>query len=838
MPKFAQIASTINLALYAVVSCTGLMVSTASFAATSSNIERIEVTGSYIKRQDWESASPITVIDAATINAQGFTSIEQILQQQPSMPGSALGASSNNGARGVAQVDLRGLGAKRTLVLLNGRRMVNSGSGADSSVDLNAIPLPMVARIEILKDGASAVYGSDAIAGVVNIITHSEYDGLQVDVTSGVSAQGDGQTQLLSAIYGVNSARGNYSVGVVFADRAEVMQGDRDWYKPTDHNSSSIPSGTLNGMVQDENGQWIKSPHIYNYADDVYFQTPNERRSVFASMNHTLDHGVVVNVDALYTNRRSNQQLSGQPARINLNVCDPFTRGDCVLLDDAMLAAGIGANALGQVQYLRRMSEVGPRIYSQDTDTWQLSAGLAGHVGWHRGLDWRIDYGFGKNQADTAVANSIHADWMAEAIYADQASWFSGEPLTEAMMDAVSFTERTRGGNEQQTLLATTSGELVELSAGAIEFALGAEYRSESGYFYPDPIMIAGQGTAPRQAPTDGRYHVFSVFQELSVPFSEALNGQFALRLDDYSSFGLATTWKVGLTYQTTADLMLRAVASSGFRAPNVAELYGGNQGSFENLIDPWSDNAKPQQILVNRTADPDLKPENAKSYTLGLVYSPQYLDGLALTLDYWRVAVTDAVSRLDVQAGIHACYAGDINACTTFNITPAGDMDNITSRLTNVGLLETAGVDMNVTYRINAAGLEWTAANDTTYLMDFEQDNSEYAGTIDGSFGAYGRVRNHFTMTASAGNWGLWYLNRYLGPMSDLRKGNRVGSSMYHDISGTYRINEQAMLTLGVRNLSNTKPQRVSNGKDAGTVPEVYDTVGRTFYAGVSLRF
>ncbi|MGL5393144.1 MAG: TonB-dependent receptor plug domain-containing protein, partial [Shewanella sp.] len=195
MCKPAQIARAINLSLYSVMSCTGLMLSAQAVAAQSASIERIAVTGSHIQRQDWESASPMTVIDAATIKAQGFTSIEQVLQQQTSMPGAAYGANTNNGARGVAQVDLRGLGAKRTLVLLNGRRMVNSGSGADSAVDLNAIPLPMVARIEILKDGASAVYGSDAIAGVVNIITEQQYDGLQLDMTGGASTQGDGATQ-------------------------------------------------------------------------------------------------------------------------------------------------------------------------------------------------------------------------------------------------------------------------------------------------------------------------------------------------------------------------------------------------------------------------------------------------------------------------------------------------------------------------------------------------------------------------------------------------------------------------------------------------------------------
>ncbi|HAY94244.1 TonB-dependent receptor [Shewanella sp. SM20] len=854
MIKRTKVASAINLAIVASIT-TGAFVTSSAFAAEEkAKVERIEVTGSRIQRQDMETASPVTVIDAAAIKAEGFTSVDQMLQVQTSMAGAAVGSSTNNGADGVAQVDLRGMGSQRTLVLLNGRRMVNSGSGANSSVDLNSIPVAMIARVEILKDGASAVYGSDAIAGVVNIITKKDFEGFQLDFNGSGTDKGDGESGDVSALYGFNTDGGNYTFGAAFSDRRGVIQGDRDWYDPAENSSSIIPTGALNGKVVDANGNWVKQSTSYNFSPDVYFQTPNERRSLFANMTQELGNDVVLTADAIYTNRRSNQQLAAQPAQIKLNVCgapglkDPAA--NCLTLDDEMIAAGINPDKRGQVLYKRRMKDVGPRIYSQDTDTWRLSTGLAGSLDVHTGMNWNIDYTFGKNKAETAVENSINANIMAEAIYADPNAWFAGNPLTSEMKDPVGYTEAANGGNEQQTLSAGLNGELFDLSAGAVGFALGAEYRRESGFYNPDPIVVAGESTAAQQDPTDGNYNVISIFQEVSVPFTEKLTGEFALRLDDYSTFGKATTWKIGLTYAATDELMVRGVAATGFRAPSVAELYGGNSGSFDYLTNPWLSAAEqPGQILVNRTSDPDLKPEESESYTAGLVYSPSYLEGMSVTLDYWRFKVADAIARLDTQTGLDACKKGDASACKTFNITSDGDLTDLTNALTNVGSQDTSGIDFNLAYNFAALGLDWKINNDMTYLLNFEQDNEDYTGTIDGNFGAYSKIRNNFSISAGLDDWSIMYFNRYIASMDDtytVYDDNDVPSGavrtadsvLYHNISGTYHVNDMTTVSLGIKNFTDEKPSYVTNGSDAGTVPEVYDTIGRTIYGGVTVKF
>ncbi|QYJ87758.1 TonB-dependent receptor [Shewanella mesophila] len=839
MIRTTKLASAIKLGLIASVSTSSFVMVNSAVAAEDNNaaVERIAVTGSRIQRQDMETASPVTVIDAATIKAEGFTSVDQMLQVQTSMAGAAVGSSTNNGADGVAQVDLRGMGSQRTLVLLNGRRMVNSGSGADSAVDLNSIPVAMIARVEILKDGASAVYGSDAIAGVVNIITKKDFEGFQIDVTGGMTDKSDGENGEISALYGFNTEKGNYTIGAAYSERRGVIQSDRDFTDPG--NSSFIPKGSLGGLIKDENGNWIARDSGYDYTQDSYYQTPSKRYSLFANMTQELSSALVFTGDILYTKRKSNQQMAAQPADIMLDVCqagdDPVT---CMELDQDMIDAGIKADDKGQVNYRKRMNDVGPRINKQDTDTLRVSAALEGSLDINNGMNWDLSYAYGKNKADTSVENSINAKLMTNAIYADQDAWFTGKPMTDqALLDSVAYTEQADGGNEQHVLSAGINGELFDLDAGAVAFAVGAEYRYESGYYNPDPIVVAGDSTAAQQDPTDGNYNVISVFQEVSVPFSDKLTGEFALRFDDYSTFGNASTWKIGLTYEATDDLMLRAVAATGFRAPSVSELYGGNSGSFDYLTDPWKNEQDPQ-ILVIRTSDEDLKPEESESYTAGLVYSPSYVDGMSLTLDYWRFKVKNAIARMDTQAGLDNCFAGDVSACEAFNIGPNGDLSKLTNSLTNVGYQDTSGIDFNLAYRFEALSLDWTVSNDTTYLLNFEQDGLDYTNTIDGNFGAYAKVRNNFSIKAGQGDWNVMYFNRYIGEMDDLGEGTKVDAVLYHNISASYFFNDSWMMSAGVKNLTDELPSRVSNGSDGGTVPEVYDTVGRQYFAGVTFKF
>lgn len=331
--------------------------------AGAEEVERIQVTGSRINRTDMETASPVTVVSSEYIAQAGYKSVDEILANQPSAAGMSLGASSNNGSGGTATVNLRGMGSQRTLVLLNGRRMVASGTGADSSVDLNTIPVAMIQSIEILKDGASAVYGSDAIAGVVNIITKKDFEGTELTVDAGITDKGDGENYGFSLLHGTELAGGNLTVGFQYSGREDVIQSDRDFTPPGQ--SSFIPGGTLGGKVWDKETESYKDRDTgYDYTTSSYAQTPNDLYSIFTSYNKELAGDIELTGDLMYTRRESNQQMAPQPASIELDhtqLDDKYT--------DEFIDPDTGVIEGDTLEYRRRMVEAGPRIYEQETDT-------------------------------------------------------------------------------------------------------------------------------------------------------------------------------------------------------------------------------------------------------------------------------------------------------------------------------------------------------------------------------------------------------------------------------------------------------------------------------------
>ncbi len=784
-------------------------------------VERIAVTGSRINRTDIETASPVTVISSDFISKSGYTSVEEILSMQPAAAGMSLGSTSNNGSGGSATVNLRGMGVQRTLVLMNGRRMVASGTGADSSVDLNTIPVSMIQSIEILKDGASAVYGSDAIAGVVNIITKKDYQGTEISADGSITDKGDGESGGISILHGSEVAGGNLVVGLQYSNRGEVIQSDRDFVPPGE--SSYIPEGTLGGLVPDGEGGFVPRDSSYDYTTSSYAQTPNELFSLFSSYTTEVANDTELNVDFMYTRRESNQQMAPQPAAIDL---------DTSMLDDKYAGQfkDENGNVPEELLYKRRMTDAGPRIYGQETDTYRASIGLTGFLS--NDSQWDMSATYGRNDAKDSVGNSIHAGNMEQSIYQHQDMWFKNDGITNEFLadEGIMYTEQNEGGNEQFTLAAGFSG----VNESDIGYAVGVESRFESGYYTPDLITQAGESTAAQQDPTEGNYSVQSIYGEISVPVTDSFTVEAATRYDNYSTFGGAATWKLGATYNITDGLMLRAVAATGFRAPSVSELYGGNSGSFDYLDDPWG-NAEDSQILVNYVGDEDLKPEESESFTAGVVW--EITEGLSTTMDYWQFDITNAISRVNLQAEMNKCYAGDTMACETINISPAGDLSDMTSTLTNIGQQNTSGIDWNISY---ATGI-FKVMLDTTYLLEFEEDGISYEGTIDGNMGGYSQLKSNLTVSADlTEDWNLLYTANYIQGM----EGNAWGDAyttddvIYHNVSTAYHINDSWQVTGGIKNLFDTEPEEVPDGNDMNTVPNIYDVVGRTFFINTSYKF
>jgi iron complex outermembrane receptor protein len=780
-------------------------------------VERIAVTGSRINRTDIESASPVTVISSDFITKSGFTSVQEILSMQPAAAGMSLGSTSNNGSGGSATVNLRGMGVQRTLVLLNGRRMVASGTGADSSVDLNTIPVSMIQTIEILKDGASAVYGSDAIAGVVNIITKKDFQGTEITADGSITDKGDGESGGFSILHGREFAGGNLVVGAQYSNRGEIIQSDRDFVPAGE--SSFVPGGSLGGMVPDGEGGFVPREESYDYTDDSYAQTPNELFSLFTNFNSEIADDTELSVDFMYTRRESNQQMAPQPASIDL---------DTSLLDDNYTDQFKGENGVlpEELEYRRRMTDAGPRIYGQETDTYRASIGLTGYLS--NDSQWDMSATYGRNDSKDSVGNSIHAGNMEKSIYKHQDDWFSGDPMSSDFLasEGIMYTEQNEGGNEQFILAAGYSG----VNEHDIGYAVGVESRFESGYYTPDLITQAGESTAAQQDPTEGNYSVQSIYGEISVPVTDSFTVEAATRYDNYSTFGGAATWKLGATYSVTDGLMFRAVAATGFRAPSVSELYGGNSGSFDYLTDPWG-NEQDSQILVNYTSDADLKPEESESFTAGVVW--EITDGLSTTMDYWQFDITNAISRVNVQNEMNKCFGDDLVACETIGITPGGDLSEMTSTLTNIGQQNTSGIDWNVSYTTGMFKVMF----DTTYLLEFEEDGIGYEGTIGGNMGGYSQLKSNLTLSADLSeDLNLLYTANYIQGMEG--DGYTTDDVIYHNVSAAYHINDAWQITGGIKNLFDTEPEEVPDGNDMNTVPNIYDVVGRTFFINTSYQF
>lgn len=795
-------------------------------------VERIAVTGSRINRTDIETSSPVTVISSDFITKSGFTSVQEILSMQPAAAGMSLGSTSNNGSGGSATVNLRGMGTQRTLVLLNGRRMVASGTGADSSVDLNTIPVSMIQTIEILKDGASAVYGSDAIAGVVNIITKKDYQGTEVAADGSITDKGDGQSGGVSILHGSELAIGNFVIGAQYSNRGEIIQSDRDFVAPGE--SSFIPEGTLGGKVLDENGNFVKNGETYDYTTSSYAQTPNELFSVFSSLNSEIADDTEFSAEFLYTRRDSSQQMAPQPANIDLDRSELDDK-----YNDQFDKVDDKGEPIDTLNYRRRMEDAGPRIYEQATDTYHVSFGLTGILS--NDSQWDMSATYGRNDSKDSVGNSIHAGNMEDSIYLHQDEWFSGEPMDQQLLvdQGVIYTEQNEGGNEQFVLAAGYSG----INDSDIGYAVGVESRFESGYYTPDLITQAGESTAAQQFATEGNYSVQSIYGELSMPVTDSFTIEAATRYDNYSTFGGAATWKLGATYSITDGLMLRAVAATGFRAPSVSELYGGDSGSFDYLDDPWATPENPQQdsqIKVNYTSDDDLQPEESESFTAGVVW--EITQGVSTTVDYWQFDITNAISRVNVQNEMNKCFAKDLAACETIKITPDGNLDNMSSSLTNIGQQNTSGIDWNISY---TAGM-FKVMFDTTYLLEFEEDGISYEGTIDGNVGGYSQLKSNLTVSADlTEDLNLLYTANYIQGMDGAGWNENgvweeftTGNVVYHNISTNYHINDAWQVGGGIKNLLDLEPETVHGGNDMGTVPNIYDVVGRTFYINTSYQF
>ena len=868
----------------------------------ASPMQRVQITGSRInlKQAQISGVGPVTVIDAETIQRSGAISVETLLQRMPSSAGTAGNQSSaywTSNGYGTTQVNLRGLGIDRTLVLLNGRRVVPGGTGANSSVDLNMIPIAMIERVEVLKDGASAIYGADAVAGVVNIITKKAIDGVEMSVRYGKTAEGDGEEKSADLVWGTRSDRGSMMASLNYSESGAVNLASRAPCALFEDGGELVCSGssaTIGGRARLADGRRVNfnqdpagdprgfetysgAKHGYNSNPFLNAVNPIKRVGVSAFGNTQLTDHVSLFTELMFTNRKSEQLAT--PGAIGAN-------------RPIRIAATHPTNPTGQDLTLerRRVAEVGPRTFFQETNTFRIATGLNGHI--NDKWDWSASLNWGRNTGIDGMTNIMNLDRVDATLDAANCgktptsapcgNYLGYGNLSPAVLDYIHFDTRDNGGNDQKSFNASVSGELFNMPAGAVGFASGFEYRQEKGWRDPDSLIVSGAANTNAQDPIAGEYSAREVFAELAVPLLaklpmvDSLTMNAAARYSDYSLFGSKSTYKLGLDWQVIPSLKIRANRSTAFRVPNVPELFGGvSEGNLTttdpcnnwNLQDPSSNVYKNCQasglkpgfkqfgpsILTTGGGNQNLEPEDADTFTVGAVWTPS--KSVTLTLDYFNIEINNAIETVPGSTKLSVCYNSPglshiFCSPSSFTRDPAtGEINFLSSQPANAAQQRVSGIDLGALYDFKAYGWNVALNADVSRLNRFDVtpfpggDTIEYAGKITGGQGSYAQWRAATGMTLANGPWSGSYNIQYIGKADDINAsagdiGARAPSVAYHNASVKYAVSTAMTLSLGVDNLLDKAPPYIQSWTDGNTDTMTYDLLGRRWHVRLGYRF
>ncbi|GAA5194817.1 TonB-dependent receptor [Ferrimonas gelatinilytica] len=886
-----------------------------AFAAEEEGVERIEVTGSRIKRTDIETASPITVFSSEDIANTGVSTLEDFVQTIPAINGGAEGSSINNGSRGYATASLRGLGSGRTLVLINGRRF--------ASGDLNSIPTAYVEQVEVLRDGASTIYGSDAIAGVINFITKKDFEGLEFNAQYDVTGEGDGEKSLFSVTTGASSDRGNVVLSLQYTDRKPIGQGDRDFSdcpiferggEKVCGGSGTIPYGQYFYLDGEPSGGYVKDPVTgeerpfdqavdgYNYSVASYMVTPQEVFSINGAGRYDITDSTSAFIEGGFTNRQSDQLMAPEGT----------------FWGPVMPATNPGNPAGEDLIVYRRLAETGGRAFTQDFSDYRMVFGFDGAIAdrfyWDvsynfaRFVDSRLDLGrVNPERVGTLLDPALCAADPDCAAAAPDGYWdiLTEGSLTDEMINYAFVPNSPVVRGETRQFMFNITGDLgASLPGGEIMWAAGYEKRYETYESVPDGAASIGQIYSVTGDPTEGQFKVDEAFFEIDLPIlsgmflAEELSINAAVRYTDYDYLASSSTnTKFGIEWAPIEDLKLRATYAEGFRAPGITELFApqaetnlaysepcenyGNLdpsvGNNANIIANCASEGLPGDFELSSDqsstvvgGNPDLEPEESESFTAGLVYSTDF--GFSFGVDYFDIEITNGIGTAGTNNVINGCWesAGFSSPLCDFIKGPeylgeaprpgspyrnaVGNPSGVLLLSENLSTFETSGIDFDVSYKAELGGGDFSAKLTGTYLDTYDYlpfvgaDLVEAAGKVaedqwETTLAVFSEWRTNLTVNYAMDNWAISWQTRYQSEGEDLfasedNLDNIADSVFYHDLQGTYFVQDNTALTFGVKNLFDEEAPYLTGNQDMNTIPASYDTAGQYWYARVSVKF
>ncbi|WDE13947.1 TonB-dependent receptor plug domain-containing protein [Thalassomonas haliotis] len=787
MSKYSSVKLS---ALSAAMISSASVIATPVFAATvadenEEHIEKIMVTGSRIARTELSSSSPITVVSKVQMERLGITDVGEALRKLPSLTGNTANAQSDSGAGSVATVTLRGIEASNTLILINGRRTI--AANAENQVDLLSIPFEAVEQIQVLKDGASAIYGSDAIAGVVNIITKNNFEGAGINASYGISGRGDGAEKHIGLTLGASSDRGSLMIalaqnntdGWLSRDRTRTQDADFRHVGGQNQRSGTAPNARLTGFGLGE-GDWTVLDAAnpgdvipwdydvmgYNYHDVTSGSNTLKNTTMFFTGEYELtdDVQVFAEISSYQGWNRGNQAPPGvDTAWYGSGTETPaFHHYDA---DGNQF--GVGAkqkyNPFGvEGNVSRRFVEYGPRVYTTETDVTRYTLGFNGAFG---DYDWNLTYSSqeGRMTTDGGLQPSL---MRIDAALSDECGTSEapdcvplnvfGPPgtITREMLDYINVTKPfSINDNTLDYYQASLAGPVMELPAGTMQFAIGYEHREEQSKQRADISQQTetfdvswGEATSDVVSPVR---KIDEFYAELVIPTLDILEVQLAVRHSKYSDLGETTTNpKFGVIYKPLAQVTLRGSYSTGFRAPTMLQMYSKANAAFtEGIADPCDPSGTgvvanmpgcaglvDGNILntvkgfnVNSGGNSELMPEEAKNLTLGLVY--QASDKLSLTLDYFKITQENVVFQSPeyVLDQAYVAQNPDYTDQVTRALGGTGYIVSVNAPNDNIAERTLDGLDLALMYGFDTYVGDWDINLQWSHFLTFDvQDTAD----------------------------------------------------------------------------------------------------------------
>ena len=955
--------------------------------APAQDLDDVVVTGSRIPQANLVTTSPVTQVTGEDIDVAGVTRVEDLISQLPQAFASQ-NSTVSNGSSGTATVSLRNLGSSRTLVLIDGRRM-GYGSPNDDAADLNQIPEQLVERVEVLTGGASAVYGSDAVAGVVNFIMKKDFEGLQVDAQYGfyqhnndydgvgnlraeIERRGltnaaqftlpddnvsDGESRSLNVTLGVSApdGRGNLMAYAGYRNNNPILQGERDYStcalgapaaaRPTTYScggsGTSFPGrftdfGTFNSTLGTGRTfvPFNSDTGNYNFGPLNYYQRPDERYTMGAFGRYEVSDKAEVFAQLMFSDYKSVAQIAPSGnffSTPDIN-CDNPLLGAQQRTTIGCTAADVTAGNRRTLYIGRRNVEGGGRQDTLGYESYRGVVGIRGELtpGWN----YDVAAQFSRVNMSRVYLNDFSTTRLGRALDVVSVGGvptcrsvvngtdpscvpydiFISGGVTQAALDYVQIPLIQTGETTQQVVTAAVTGDTgwsLPTSSNTIQVAFGAEYRRDYLGSTTDNAFATGDG-AGQGGPTigvTGDADVSEVFGEIQIPLADGQAWAYSASIDaayrrsEYENLG-TDTYKVGADYAPIEDIRFRASYSRAVRAPNVIELFAAQGfGLFDADRDPCDatsgavaanciGTARHQVTSGQSTSgaldspagqynllgggNPNLNPEEADTYTYGVVWTPSFVPGFNLSVDYFDIQVDGLVSSVGALNTLNLCYGqNDAAACGRITRNAGGQLwvgtGVVQDLANNIGGLATTGLDFNANYAFDWEDLG--VANLGSVQLSFvgtllnELVTDTGLGTASSVYDCAGFFANQcgtpnpeyrhraratwltpWDMDLSAtwrhyGEVELAVLNATTGTLNNggTRLDRYFDAENYLDLAATWQVMDTVTLRAGVNNVLDDNPQlsySVGTTGNGNTYPQLYDSLGRYFFFGVTANF